>query len=354
MEHGFPPSDLLRVHPATLQWIMRCVLLLQSGILIALRFRPAKSGEIWFWASLIFAGPIMVPFILFIIRPEDRFQAEGILVRHMLLTWCVSFAGLIASHWALKRTSKKSDLGFSLVLCACYIFLYATVKLPSLGTPIEFSWRSQCKNNLKEIMLGVHYFHDIYSGLPQSKSGEPLVSWRVRLLPLLEQQELFDSYDQTQRWDSPANTELAREPVPQLMCPSRRLPDNRADSIGRKLTDYVMLTGPSTVSPPGKRQTLYDVTDGTSNTLSIVEATGHNIVWTEPRDVGIDRAPHGINLKGAGKYDSPGVMSSWHVRGAHAAFADGSVRFISQSIDPSVLRALMTANGGESINRDAY
>ena len=86
-----------------------------------------------------------------------------------------------------------------------------------------------------------------------------------------------------------------------------------------------------------------------------VEAVGLNIVWTEPRDADVSRVPIGVNLKGTGKTDSPGLMSSYHqVNGGRAmmVLADGSVRFINQSIDPHALKSLTTIAGGEPLPPD--
>ena len=85
-----------------------------------------------------------------------------------------------------------------------------------------------------------------------------------------------------------------------------------------------------------------DVTDGTSNTLAIVEAKD-GVPWTKPEELPFDQAP--VAMFGA---------SSFHTGGFDALFADGSVRFIKLSVNPRVLRALITRNGGEVINPDGY
>jgi len=92
---------------------------------------------------------------------------------------------------------------------------------------------------------------------------------------------------------------------------------------------------------------LKDVTDGVSNTLAIVEACGLPVVWTEPRDVDLAEQRVGVNLPGDQPGRSRGVVSSYHPQGGHVAMADGSVRFMSADIDPGVLRALLSATGGE-------
>ncbi len=91
------------------------------------------------------------------------------------------------------------------------------------------------------------------------------------------------------------------------------------------------------------------MTDGLANTLAVTEATGLNIVWTEPRDAELGRNPLGINLAGDETSASRGIASSWHEGLVNAAMADGSVRSLSENIDPQVLKALTTISGGEPV-----
>jgi prepilin-type processing-associated H-X9-DG protein len=96
------------------------------------------------------------------------------------------------------------------------------------------------------------------------------------------------------------------------------------------------------------------VIDGLSYTLMLTEACGQQIVWTEPRDVDMSVSPIGINLDGEVEGRSPGVASSYHPTGCHVLFGDGAVRFLSRTIDPEVLKALITANGNETIDPSEY
>ena len=94
---------------------------------------------------------------------------------------------------------------------------------------------------------------------------------------------------------------------------------------------------------------LLDVTDGTPNTLLIVEACETNIIWTDSRDRDVNTAAIGINQPGSKRRTSDALMSSYHPGGAQAALADLSVRFISENIDPALLEKLSTMAGGEVI-----
>jgi prepilin-type processing-associated H-X9-DG protein len=128
-------------------------------------------------------------------------------------------------------------------------------------------------------------------------------------------------------------------------CPWSR---SKSDIAGRRYSAYFGVRGPNTLFPDGRGLNLRNVTDGTSNTIAIVEACGVPIVWTEPRDIDLAEQDVGVNLPGRQPGQSSGVISSYHPAGGHVAMADGSVRFVSDQIDPQVLKAALTANGGEA------
>jgi hypothetical protein len=80
------------------------------------------------------------------------------------------------------------------------------------------------------------------------------------------------------------------------------------------------------------------ITDGTSNTIALVEADDERaVIWTKPEDITIDR-----------KNPVAGLLGHY-TEGFHAALADGSVRFVRKSVDPTVLWGLFTRAGGENV-----
>jgi prepilin-type processing-associated H-X9-DG protein len=269
--------------------------------------------------------------------------ATPFLVGCVLFVWLVSLAGIVSNHVSLRKQGQSSSVGC--VFVSLFAFgLVITAMLPPSSTVSEAALRSMCKNNLKELGRALHHYQKANGAFPLATSGDPAVSWRVQILPFVDKKKLFDKYVPGFAWNSEKNIPLSKTPVSSLLCPSAPF---EIDAEGRYFSAYKMLAGPGTFSGDFKPRTPHGLSDGASNTLAIVEATGLNIIWTEPRDAQIDREPLGINFKGTGKYDSPGMMSSWHVGGAQAVFADGSVRFLSQDIDPKVLKALTTVDGGE-------
>ena len=218
--------------------------------------------------------------------------------------------------------------------------------LPTLGHPREAARRTQCKHHLNSIGLALHNYPDTQSAFPSVASGDPLHSWRIDLLPYLDQQSVFNSYDFASAWNAGPNAKLAMHELRAYICPSSAYPK---DSQGRWFTTYSMPTGSRTVGASSTGTAFKDITDGTSNTLLVVEACGSQIVWTEPRDVDAASQPTGINLNGAKPGQSAGWISGYHTNGAHALIADGAVRFLSAKTDPAVLKKLATVDGGEEV-----
>ena len=191
--------------------------------------------------------------------------------------------------------------------------------------------RSQNANNLKQIALAFHQFESANKKFPHStKSPDPShmhpVSWRVMILPFMEQKALYNLYRFDEPWDGPNNSKLlSMVPVPY------RHPGAPAGSTN---TPYLAITGEEAMFQQSKDTPLSDVRDGLARTLMVVESKS-TIPWTKPEDL-------------AYASDKPlPAIGGFSDEGFHAAFGDGSVRFISKTIAESVLRALMTARGGE-------
>ncbi|MDA0807966.1 MAG: DUF1559 domain-containing protein [Planctomycetota bacterium] len=351
MEHGFPPGVDWQTAPgpAIVAHVLMLALVLSSvGGLFLTRRRPATTSDMWGWAVVIMFAPLGATLVRGMLGDYAKTAATPFLVGYVLFVWLVSFAGLIRSHRSLRKQGQSSAVG-CVIVSLFALGLLITSLIPAVPQARKAARRSQCKNNLKQIGVALLNHLDEHGSFPHASAGNPTVSWRVQILPHFDQPKLFEKYDQKAPWDSEKNDPIARTQVSGMSCPSRHTPPNGISDDGRFFTDYTMLTGPGTFSDNFEPRNPAGIKDGASNTLAVVEAAGLNIIWTEPRDASVDREPLGINFKGKGNYDSPGLMSSWHVGGAQAVFADGSVRFISQDIDPQVLKALTTANGGEQL-----
>jgi len=216
--------------------------------------------------------------------------------------------------------------------------------LPAVQAAREAARRAQCTNNLKQIGLALHNYQSTHGRFPPAasvgKDGKPLLSWRVALLPFLEQQALYERFHLDEPWDSPHNKELLKLLPSTYACPSR--PDVKPGTTATTTT-YRAITGKGAAFEGAEGRKLADFTDGLSNTLMVVESRDA-VPWTAPDDLTFDPAP-----------DAPlPEVGSAHPGGFNALFGDGSTRFIKASLNPATLRALMTRAGGEVVNAAEY
>jgi prepilin-type processing-associated H-X9-DG protein len=231
------------------------------------------------------------------------------------------------------------------IVGACFFGLFVcggvlvALLLPAVQAAREAARRAQCSNNLKQIALAFHNYHDSYGTFPPAyipdESGRPMHSWRVLILPFLEQQALYNMYNFDEPWDSPANAIVTATAIPVFQCPSD-------PGSGSASTNYMVITGPGTVFEGSQAAPMSEIRDGTSNTLLVVEVSGTNTGWAEP----VDLDASNLTLPFARGSNSPG---SYHPGGINAAMCDGAVQFLPDAIDPMTFRALTTRGGGEVV-----
>ena len=218
-----------------------------------------------------------------------------------------------------------------------------TSKEPWLASSNLAVRRMQSVNNLKQIMLGVANYESSEGAYPPGATldvqGLLLHGWQTRLLPYLQQQALYDQINFTVPWDDPRNRAAFQTRVPSYLNPAIH-PDPEAN--GPAPSHY---SGNARVLGGDSARKLYEISDGISNTILAGEAGaefkpwGHPANWRDPAK-GINQAPGGFGSPFPG--------------GANFVFADGSVKFLKNTIDPKVFRALGTPAGGEAIGVDAY
>jgi hypothetical protein len=204
----------------------------------------------------------------------------------------------------------------------------------------EASRRSQCTNNLKQIGLAMHNYlsaHGTFSpAFTKSPDGKPLLSWRVHILPYLEQQALYDEFHKDEPWDSPHNKALIARMPAVYHCPS-----GSPTPAKEGKTSYLTPRGPATVFPGAEGVKIQDITDGTSNSILVMDASDDvAVIWTKPDDW---EMPVEFKVQS---------LFGHHPKGTNFGLADGSVRFIKETTPPKLLRELMTRNGGEIISWD--
>jgi beta-lactamase regulating signal transducer with metallopeptidase domain len=233
-----------------------------------------------------------------------------------------------------KLETEGSTVGYSTKLEADVAQTIAGVMIPAVTAARQAARRTQSTNNLKQIMLALHNYAAVNNHFPPAvvigPDGKTPHSWRVEILPYLEGQHLYQRYRMDEPWDSENNKKVLEEMPPIFNDP--------AANAARNDTSYFALVGTTTALGPrdSKGTQIPEITDGTSNTIAVVEAK-QATPWTKPEDIDYDPSKPLPKLGGL------------HSGGFLAAFCDGSVRFVAETVDQQVLRAMITKAGGELI-----
>jgi hypothetical protein len=219
------------------------------------------------------------------------------------------------------------------------MMLAAGLLLPAVQKVRDAAARVQSMNNLKQLALGLHTYAATNGGkLPPAatldQQGQPLLSWRVLILPYIGEEVLFHQFKLNEPWDSEHNRQLLPR-MPQVFANPRQ-PLGAAGNT----TVYQVFVGPGAPFA-GNKQARFPAsfTDGTANTFLIVEAK-EAVPWTKPADVPFNAKRPLRELIGIGP------------DGFLAAFADGRVQLMRRDLAEETLRALVTPAGGEVVNFD--
>ena len=193
---------------------------------------------------------------------------------------------------------------------------------------------------IKELAIGVSNYAGAHEGrLPKGttfdRHGRGDFGWLVRILPFVEQTTLYQRIDFASPWDSVANRRVFSTPIQKFLDVAVDDGTNETD-LGLAVTHYAANQYVLGFHQP---LAMSEVSDGTSNTMLASRAMGNFRAWGDPvnaRDLalGISKSANGFGSNDGGVY---------------AAMVDGSVRFLSDKTDITVLKALATPNGGESI-----
>ncbi len=281
--------------------------------------------------------------------------------------------------------------------------------LPAVQSAREAARRVQCQNNLKQIALACHNFESAQRMFPRSNTTiAPWHGWIAQILPYIEQENVRNIYSQNVSWYDPANATARSVIVPSFLCPSTPVADRMGSSavvgvtgspftgaawdytnvsvVAQPLLAYLNYPNPSgyssiwrgVISSTGSRTA--DITDGLSNTMLATEDAGRPQYWVRGRRI-TDREPpfggagngvvtgglwadhqkgfgvegtstDGFTLVGPCAINCTNAYEvySFHTGGAGAAMADGSVRFLQQSMSIRTLAEITTRAAGEVIS----
>lgn len=201
----------------------------------------------------------------------------------------------------------------------------------------ESAQRMQTSNNYKQIALAMHNYHDAHGHLPPvampTKDGKPGLSWRVALLPYLEQDHLYRQFKLDKGWEDPDNRRLAAQ-MPIVYAPRQ--------GIGGDMTHVRLFVGPKAIFDPAVPKRTFGqiaAADGTATTLLIVEATDPTL-WIRPDELPFDRSRP---LPGLGLPDNDYFIVS---------FADGAVRPVKKTTSAEKIKLMIDFQDGQFVDLD--
>lgn len=216
-------------------------------------------------------------------------------------------------------------------------------KVEALKTVLNMSGARelQLANNMKQVALSLHNYASAYGRLPPQSlvdaGGKRLFSWRVLVLPFLEQMALYEKFNFDEPWDSAHNLEVAKT-IPGTFS----MPNQSVDENGVPKTQILApMTKRSVFGRPGEAVDFRDITDGTSNTIWFVFAPETAAVpWTKPEDLVVDE-----------KNPAAAIVAA-NAKEFLIARVDGFVQHIPATVKPEILNALITIDGGEVVNEE--
>jgi prepilin-type N-terminal cleavage/methylation domain-containing protein/prepilin-type processing-associated H-X9-DG protein len=290
--------------------------------------------------------------------------------------------------------------GFTLIELLVVVAIIAVLLgllLPAVQMVREAAARAKCLNNLKQLGLALHNFHDTHGTFPPGQVKAPYSKWTanhgwaVFILPFLEQQQLFNAYDWDQPLAAPANQPVVAHPLKNFWCPSAPYQDRYDEAHGLfpsyggrgACGDYAPTWGVDPalargdnrgVLAPNWMTRIAEITDGTEHTILLTEDAGRPRLWQAGRagpDQAIAGGPWagfdtGVTQEGSTRDGTsrPGPCAlnctndhevySFHRSGANAVFADGHAQLLKASITLGTMAALITRAGGEVVGGNDY
>ncbi len=205
---------------------------------------------------------------------------------------------------------------------------------PAVDRTLELKF-NQSRNQLKQMVLAFHNYHDVYNQFPghvPAGNVHPGLSWRVQILPFVEEDQLYNQFHLDEPWDSEHNRTLIDRMPAIYRSPGAKLKAG--------MTTYVGVTGKDSVFPKEKKVSFRDITDGTSNTAMLIDANSENaVIWTKPDE--LPAQPEKIVA----------ALQSHFPLATPVALTDGSIRAVDKTISEETASRLFNIHDGEVLDQ---
>lgn len=298
---------------------------------------------------------------------------------------------------AVRPSTRRAFTLIELLVVIAIIAILISLLLPAVQQAREAARRSQCTNNLKQIVLGMHNFENAFGYLPfgdrLNDGNDKKIGPGVQLLPHIEQSVLWNKYDVNVNWYDPPNAGVVQQVLPVFICPTTatntRLFNSTEGGVAftAAVTDYMAPSGVGSTEKTymqtqqgmtitddkailtkkvKQANRMRDATDGLSNSIMYTECAGKPDIWSVGRKTGGTNFKTGWASHATGfdpKMFVPGgctgtgscsvnccndqAVYSFHTGGANVGMGDGSVRFLSANIASTIFIALLTRANGD-------
>ena len=192
-------------------------------------------------------------------------------------------AAIIVAWIVIFLSANPRKMARRIVVALVVVFFLIAILLPAVASARSDN-RTICKNNLRKIALALLNYESEHGTFPPAyivnENGQPMHSWRVLILPYVDEPDLYDQYNFDEPWDGPNNSKLLKHVPYVYRCPSHRGRNSSSCS-------YVAVTGPRTMWRGGKPFAIDEITDGAGDTIMLTE-TPNPVPWTKPQDISAD------------------------------------------------------------------
>lgn len=286
----------------------------------------------------------------------------------------------------MHTTHRRGFTLIELLVVIAIIAILIGLLLPAVQKVREAAARMRCTNNLKQISLALHNYHAAHDHFPEAQRFQNLTSWNSHwashignwanyIFPYMEQQAIYDQLDfeATPQTSHQPNIDMAQQRIPNFLCPSDPYDgivtpwSGNANTYGR-IMHYFAVAGSTDVGTnhvtnlngtfrPNMTTRILDITDGSSNTAYLTEtwarrhadhpSTGEmSRTWTLDNWAYFRWTPNSLR----GQNNNTWAAASFHTGGVNIGLADGSVRFVRDTVNAQTFSALATISGGEILD----